>query len=118
MSENKLSESKISEKKIETEKDYEKAKSSVFMKSSPIESSKIISGYDFNEGINYSKIFSSYSSMGFQASNLSKAIEIINNMIKYRLIDDPIEEEEDEDYKDIEIRKKINILFCLYNIDK
>ena len=106
MSENKLSESKISEKKIETEKDYEKAKSSVFMKSSPIESSKIISGYDFNEGINYSKIFSSYSSMGFQASNLSKAIEIINNMIKYRLIDDPIEEEEDEDYKDIEIRKK------------
>ena len=106
MSENKLPESKISEKKIETEKDYEKAKSSVFMKSSPIESSKIISGYDFNEGINYSKIFSSYSSMGFQASNLSKAIEIINNMIKYRLIDDPIEEEEDEDYKDIEIRKK------------
>ena len=44
--------------------------------------------------------------MGFQASNLSKAIEIINNMIKYRLIDDPISLEEDEDYKNIEIRKK------------
>ena len=91
---------------LETDKDYTKAKTSVFQKSSPIDSSIKISGYDFTKGINYSEIFSSYKTMGFQASNLSKAIEIINNMIKYRLIDDPISLEEDEDYKNIEIRKK------------
>ena len=91
---------------LETDKDYTKAKTSVFQKSSPIDSSIKISGYDFTKGINYSEIFYSYKTMGFQASNLSKAIEIINNMIKYRLIDDPISLEEDEDYKNIEIRKK------------
>ena len=93
-------------KSIEKDKDYTKAKTSVFQKSIPLNTSIPISGYDFNKGINYSEIFSSYKTMGFQASNLSKAIEIINNMIKYRLIDDPISEEEDDDYKDIKIREK------------
>lgn len=41
-----------------------------------------IKGYDFNKGANYSEIISSFSSTGFQASHLSKAIEITNKMIK------------------------------------
>ena len=95
-----------SEKSLEKDKDYTKAKTSVFQKSSPLKSEIEVSGYNFNKGINYEELFSSYKTMGFQASNLSKAIEIINNMIKYRLIDDPISEEEDDDYKDIKIREK------------
>ncbi len=41
-----------------------------------------IKGYDFNQGIDYEKILASFSSTGFQASQLSKAIEIIKKMRK------------------------------------
>ncbi len=43
-----------------------------------------IKGYDFNEGVNYNGIIDSFSSSGFQASHLSKAIEIVNKMISER----------------------------------
>ena len=43
-----------------------------------------IKGYDFNKGINYSEIIKSLGSTGFQASNFSKAIEIVNEMINNR----------------------------------
>lgn len=41
-----------------------------------------IKGYDFNKGVNFDEIITSYSSTGFQASNLTKAIEIIQKMRK------------------------------------
>ena len=41
-----------------------------------------IQGYDFNKGVNYSEIIKSFGSTGFQASNFSRAIEIINKMSK------------------------------------
>ncbi len=41
-----------------------------------------IKGYDFDRGINYKEIISSFSSTGFQASQFSKAIDIINKMIE------------------------------------
>lgn len=40
-----------------------------------------IKGYEFNEGVNYEKLVENYGSTGFQASNLSRAIEITNKMI-------------------------------------
>ncbi len=40
-----------------------------------------IKGYDFNLGTDYKKIVEGFASSGFQASNLAKAAEIINNMI-------------------------------------
>ncbi len=40
-----------------------------------------IKGYDFNKGVNYEKILGSYKSTGIQASNFSRAVEIINKMI-------------------------------------
>jgi deoxyhypusine synthase len=39
-----------------------------------------IKGYDFNKGINYEKLLDSFSSTGFQATNLAKAIEIVKKM--------------------------------------
>lgn len=41
-----------------------------------------IKGYDFNKGIKYDKVIESFSSTGFQASNFSKSIGIVNEMIK------------------------------------
>ena len=43
---------------------------------------KPIVGYDFSSGADYNKVVKSFSTSGFQASNLSKAIEIINKMIE------------------------------------
>ncbi|MFA4887150.1 MAG: deoxyhypusine synthase [Candidatus Nanoarchaeia archaeon] len=39
-----------------------------------------IKGYDFNNTLNYSDLIKSYSTTGFQASNLAKAIELIKKM--------------------------------------
>lgn len=41
-----------------------------------------IQGYDFNKGVNYQNIIQSFASTGFQASHLSNAIQITNEMIK------------------------------------
>ena len=43
---------------------------------------KAVRGYDFNKGVNYPEIIKSFSSTGYQASNLSHAIEIVEMMIK------------------------------------
>jgi len=40
-----------------------------------------IKGYDFNNGVDYSKIVASFQSTGYQASHLSRAIELVNKMI-------------------------------------
>lgn len=42
---------------------------------------KSIRGYDFDKGVNYEEILKSYGSMGLQASNFDKAVDIINEMI-------------------------------------
>lgn len=37
-----------------------------------------IKGYDFNQGVNYEKIFKSYATTGLQATHLHKAIDLVN----------------------------------------
>ena len=41
-----------------------------------------IKGYDFNKGVDYNEIVKSFASTGFQATQLAKAIEITNKMLK------------------------------------
>ena len=41
-----------------------------------------IKGYDFDDGVEFDKLFESFATTGFQATNLAKAIEIINEMRK------------------------------------
>ncbi len=41
-----------------------------------------IKGYDFNKGLDYSKLIDSFSSVGAQASSLAKAVEIVKKMRK------------------------------------
>ncbi|KAJ5069347.1 deoxyhypusine synthase [Anaeramoeba ignava] len=65
-----------------------------------------IQGYDFNEGIDYNRILESYKTTGFQATNFGLAVEEINKMITWRLSDESIEDEKDEDYLAPEVRKR------------
>jgi len=65
-----------------------------------------VEGYDFNKGLDYNAVFATLKSTGFQATSLGQAIDEVNNMIKWRLSDEPIGEDEDEQYKDPEVRAK------------
>lgn len=43
-----------------------------------------VQGYDFNKGIDYHELLTSYARSGFQATNFGNAVEEINRMIKCR----------------------------------
>jgi deoxyhypusine synthase len=62
-------------------KEIEKAKKEVFKKAKQINGEKI-TGPDFNKDISLSEFIKSYKGIGFQASHLYKAIEIIKKMRK------------------------------------
>jgi deoxyhypusine synthase len=98
--------SNIKENDAVLEEALKKAKNSVLKKSDEIECKEIIKGYDFNEGVDYSKLFTGYTLMGFQATAVGKSIEIINQMIKWRLSDDKIEEDDSDYWKDQKLREK------------
>jgi deoxyhypusine synthase len=60
-------------------KNIDIAKEAILKKSEEAEGISI-KGYDFNEKFDFNEFLSSYQSTGFQATNLSKAIEIIKKM--------------------------------------
>lgn len=45
------------------------------------ENTPAVSGYDFNNGINYDEILKSYLTSGFQATNFGNAVQEINKMV-------------------------------------
>ncbi|KAK7478753.1 hypothetical protein BaRGS_00029964 [Batillaria attramentaria] len=49
------------------------------------ETSETVRGYDFNDGVDYHRLFRSYARTGFQATNVGKAIEEINRMIDCKM---------------------------------
>lgn len=57
----------------------------------------VVKGYDFNQGIDYEKILDSYYSTGFQALHFGKAIKILNDMLHWRLSDEPIGPNDDDE---------------------
>lgn len=69
-------------------------RSVVFKESEALEGSCIkIQGYDFNRGVNYSELLKSMVSTGFQATNLGDAIEVVNQMLDWRLSDESLTED-------------------------
>ncbi len=47
----------------------------------------VVKGYDFNQGVNYENLIKSFATTGLQATHLHKAIQIVNEMISWRLTD-------------------------------
>lgn len=45
-----------------------------------------VTGYDFNNGINYDEILKSFLTSGFQATNFGNAVEEINKMVMYLVV--------------------------------
>ena len=66
---------------MDENKKLEIAKDNILRKSSDnFEDNFKIQGYNFNDKLDYSKLIDSYFNTGFQATNLSKSIEIIKKM--------------------------------------
>ncbi|MCR4327868.1 MAG: deoxyhypusine synthase [Nanoarchaeota archaeon] len=59
------------------------ARKNILRKSKEVEG-KVISGYNFNKGVNYQEILKSFSTTGIQASNFAIAVDIINEMISQK----------------------------------
>ena len=78
-----------------------------------LEGSQKIEGPDFNNIERIDQIFDHYKSLGIQSSNLHDAIESVKKMIKWRLSDEPINENENDEFKDPEIRKKVKCTIFL-----
>mmetsp|Transcript_10959 Transcript_10959/g.16089 ORF Transcript_10959/g.16089 Transcript_10959/m.16089 type:complete len:465 (-) Transcript_10959:2606-4000(-) len=70
-----------------------------------IDKSNVVRGYDFNSGIDCDKLISGMFNVGFQATNMGKAVKEINRMLNWRLSDEPIAE--DDDITDPEERAKV-----------
>ncbi|KAI9192348.1 hypothetical protein LWI28_021516 [Acer negundo] len=82
--------------------------STVFKESESLEGRCVkIEGYDFNQGVNYSLLFKSMLSTGFQASNFGDAIQVVNEMLDWRLADETVEENCDGDERDPAYRESI-----------
>uniref|UniRef100_A0AAV1T0M9 deoxyhypusine synthase n=1 Tax=Peronospora matthiolae TaxID=2874970 RepID=A0AAV1T0M9_9STRA len=65
------------------------AQQAVLVRSEDLEGKRAhVRGYDFNTGVDYEKLLQSYVTMGYQGTNLGKAIEEIQRMRKWRLSND------------------------------
>ena len=59
------------------------AANAVLLKSEEMpKDSVLVSGYDFNEGIDHHKLLQTYLTSGFQATNFGKAVSEINKMVR------------------------------------
>ncbi|XP_049357523.1 deoxyhypusine synthase [Solanum verrucosum] len=83
-------------------------RSVVFKESENLEGSCTkIEGYDFNKGVNYAELIKSMVSTGFQASNLGDAIEIVNQMLDWRLSYELPTEDCSEEERDVAYRESV-----------
>jgi deoxyhypusine synthase len=82
--------------------------STVFKKSENLNGKYLqIEGYDFNNGVNYQNLLKSLLTTGFQASNLADAINVVNQMLDWRLVDEAITDYCSEEERDLNYRKSI-----------
>lgn len=91
----------------EEEEKLETIAGAVLKKSESLEGKceKVV-GYDFNKGVDFEALLNSYKYTGFQATSVGKAIDEINRMIKWRMSDDPISDDEPDSFKDLKVREK------------
>ncbi|GJE84076.1 deoxyhypusine synthase family protein [Phanerochaete sordida] len=84
------------------------ASSAVLKPSEPMPDFAVtVEGPNFDEAMDLQKLLGSYSRIGFQANSLGKAIDVVNQMRTWRLSDEPIADDEDEEFRDPEVRKNV-----------
>ncbi|KAK9169091.1 hypothetical protein Syun_001231 [Stephania yunnanensis] len=93
---------------VEEERIMESVHATVFKESETLEGTCTkIEGYDFNRGLNYSELLKSLITTGFQASNLGDAIQAVNQMLDWKLSNEPLTEDCNEEEKDFKFRDSV-----------
>ncbi|KAI9172988.1 Deoxyhypusine synthase [Blastocladiella emersonii ATCC 22665] len=68
----------------------------------------VVSGPDFNqEEMTLESLLESYRNIGFQGSSMARGMELINKMRNWRLSDEPVAENEDDDLQTPEQRSQV-----------
>ncbi|KAG6817460.1 hypothetical protein H0H87_008628 [Tephrocybe sp. NHM501043] len=81
------------------------ASAAVLQPSEPISKDAVsVQGPNFEQPLSLQQFLQSYERIGFQANSLGKAIDIVNKMRKWRLSDEPLNEDESDHYSNPEIR--------------
>lgn len=78
-----------------------------------------VRGYDFNKGVDMEALLQSFATTGFQATNFGLAVQEVNRMIAWRLSDEPVADDEDEDLRSHEARSAVKctiFLGCTSNL--
>lgn len=99
------------------------ASAAVLQPSEPIPADAVsVEGPNFEKNLSLQDFIASYERIGFQANSLGRAIEIVNKMVlsslflcnstdfsqrKWRLSDDPVADDESEDFKSPEARSQV-----------
>ncbi|KAJ8523035.1 hypothetical protein ONZ45_g483 [Pleurotus djamor] len=84
------------------------ASAAVLQPSEPVPSDSVsVKGPDFEKPLSLSDFLASYNRIGFQANSLGKAIDIVNRMRKWRLSDDPVAEDELEEFTSTAARAQV-----------
>ncbi|KAJ7904489.1 Deoxyhypusine synthase [Mycena olivaceomarginata] len=81
------------------------ASDAILLPSAPIPDDAVsVQGPNFDSSFSLQDFLKSYERIGFQATSLGRAINIVNNMRKWRLSDDPISPDESDEYLDPTVR--------------
>eukprot|EP01038_Epipyxis_sp_PR26KG_P005880 gene5880-8110_t len=82
------------------------ANAAVFVQSSfEGKDENIVKGFDFSSAVNLDSIAASMLNTGFQATNVGLAINEINRMLSWRLSDEAIRDNEQDEFKDMNFRQ-------------
>ena len=71
------------------------------------EGSETVRGHDFNSGCDMNAVMAAFMHTGFQATNLALAIAEVRKMRAWRLSDEPVAPDEDEELRDPAARAKV-----------
>ncbi|PFH46319.1 hypothetical protein AMATHDRAFT_77718 [Amanita thiersii Skay4041] len=86
----------------------QQASAAVLQPSEPIPTTAVsVQGPDLSKKPSLPHLLSSYERIGFQATSLGNAINIVNRMRNWRLSDEPIAEDESEEYLSPAVRAEI-----------
>ena len=89
-------------------KDFKHAQEAIFVPSVSVPDDAIpVRGPDFGAPTDLLTLLDGYGSIGFQATSLKQAIDVINEMRSWRLSDEPIAQDENEDLLSYEARSKV-----------
>ena len=93
--------------------DVDAATGAVLIQSEDLpEGTPIVRGPNFDHGVNYDDIFTSFLTTGFQATNLALAIQEVKRMIAWRMSDVPLPDGETEEEQPVD-RSKVKCTIFL-----